>query len=67
MLEKHILEAQAKALAHEEKEYEKRKNICNNPDEFGVPPSKLMEFFRRIKPFKYLGLIQVLINSQIIF
>lgn len=40
MLEKHILEAQAKALAYEEREDEKRKKICSNPDEFGVPPAK---------------------------
>lgn len=40
MLEKHILEAQAKALAYEEREDEKRKKICENPDDFGVPPAK---------------------------
>ena len=41
MLEKHILEARARALAYEERENIKRKNVCNSPDNFGVPPSKL--------------------------
>lgn len=38
MLEKHILEARAKALAYEEREESKRKTVCNEPDIFGVPP-----------------------------
>ena len=38
MLEKHILEARAKALAFEEREFEKRKKLIENPDAFGVPP-----------------------------
>jgi hypothetical protein len=38
MLEKHILEARAKALAYEEREDIKRNKICENPDNFGVPP-----------------------------
>jgi hypothetical protein len=37
-LEKHILEARAKALAFEEREESKRKTVCNEPDMFGVPP-----------------------------
>ena len=40
MLEKHILEARAKALAFEERELEKRKKLAQNPDAFGVPPVK---------------------------
>jgi hypothetical protein len=40
MLEKHILEARAKALAYEEREDDRRKKICNEPDKFGVPPAK---------------------------
>ncbi|CAF0775579.1 unnamed protein product [Brachionus calyciflorus] len=40
MLEKHILEAQAKALAYEDREEDKRKKTCQEPDRFGVPPTK---------------------------
>lgn len=37
MLEKHILEARAKALAYEERETVKRNQICENPDLYGLP------------------------------
>ncbi len=40
MLEKHILEARAKAMAYEDRENNKRNNICEDPDAFGVPPVK---------------------------
>ncbi|RNA16769.1 deleted in lung and esophageal cancer 1-like, partial [Brachionus plicatilis] len=40
MLEKHILEAQAKALAYEDREEDKRMKTCQDPDLFGVPPTK---------------------------
>jgi hypothetical protein len=40
-LEKHILEARAKALAYEEREESKRKAVCTEPDIFGVPPGML--------------------------
>jgi hypothetical protein len=38
MLEKHILQAQAKAIAYEEREDIKRNKICDQPDSFGIPP-----------------------------
>ena len=37
-IEKHILESHAKALASEDKEEEKRREICDDPDSFGIPP-----------------------------
>ena len=40
MLEKHILEARAKALAYEERENEKRSRVCDDPDRLGVPSAK---------------------------
>ena len=40
MLEKHILEARAKAMAYEDREESKRLQTCENPDLFGVPPTK---------------------------
>ena len=40
MLEKHILEARAKAMAYEDREELKRQRICEDPDRFGVPPTK---------------------------
>ena len=39
LLEKHILEARAKAMAYEEREDQKRMKICKDPDLLGVPPS----------------------------
>ena len=44
MLEKHILEARAKALAYEEREDIKRNKICENPDNFGVPPGIIKNY-----------------------
>ena len=38
-LEKHILEARAKSLAFEEREEHKRREVCSDPDSFGIPPS----------------------------
>lgn len=40
MLEKHILEARAKAMAYEDREEMKRQRVCEDPDRFGVPPTK---------------------------
>jgi hypothetical protein len=40
-IEKHMLEARAKAFAYEEQEEERRREICADPDSFGIPPSKL--------------------------
>lgn len=40
MLEKHILEARAKAMAYEDREEMKRQRVCEDPDKFGVPPTK---------------------------
>ena len=40
MLEKHILEARAKAMAYEDRENQKRNTICYDPDAYGVPPTK---------------------------
>lgn len=37
-IEKHIMEARAKALAYEEREEDKRMKICDDPDSFGIPP-----------------------------
>ena len=37
MLEKHIMEARAKALAYEERENEKRNRVCDDPDKLGIP------------------------------
>lgn len=47
MLEKHILEAQAKALAYEDREEDKRIRSCQDPDNFGVPPSKQTDYLNR--------------------
>jgi hypothetical protein len=46
-LEKHILEARAKALAFEEREEERRHHVCEDPDSFGIPPGikRLLLFF----------------------
>lgn len=44
MLEKHILEAQAKALAYEDREEDKRMRTCQDPDNFGVPPGILINY-----------------------
>ncbi len=49
MLEKHILEARAKALAYEEREDHKRNKICENPDNFGVPPGNKKKEFAILK------------------
>ncbi len=40
-LEKHIMEARAKALAFEEREEERRHQVCDDPDGFGIPPGKI--------------------------
>jgi hypothetical protein len=40
MLEKHILEAKAKALASEERDKEARITYCEKPDQLGIPPAK---------------------------
>ena len=53
MLEKHILEARAKALAYEEREDHKRNKICENPDNFGVPPGNRKREFVIFK-IKYI-------------
>ena len=37
MLEKHILEARAKALAYEEREMERQKQIMSNSDIYSMP------------------------------
>ena len=51
MLEKHILEARAKALAYEEREDIKRNKICENPDNFGVPPGIIKNYKGRLNSF----------------
>ena len=40
MLEKHILEAKARALALEDRENLRRNQICSEPDLYGVPAGK---------------------------
>ena len=39
-LEKHIMEARAKSLAYEEREEEKRRKACDDPDAYGIPEAK---------------------------
>lgn len=41
MLEKHILEAKARALALEDRENIRRNQTCSDPDLYGVPPGTL--------------------------
>jgi hypothetical protein len=38
-LEKHIMEARAKALAFEERDEARRHQVCDEPDAYGIPPS----------------------------
>ena len=49
MLEKHIMEARAKALAYEERENEKRNRVCDDPDKLGIPSGNLANFISRLK------------------
>ena len=48
MLERHILEAKARALTNEDKEQSTRTKFCENPDSLGIPPGVLLKFRQRI-------------------
>ena len=66
MLEKHILEAKARALALEDRETMRRNQICADPDLYGVPTGSTSITLFNFYIFK-IKFSLLLLFSQIIF
>lgn len=65
MLEKHILEAKARALALEDRENLRRNQICSEPDLYGVPAGKTAFIIIFISACLYL-ICQIINNTHLL-
>lgn len=65
MLEKHILEAKARALALEDRENLRRNQICSEPDLYGVPAGKIAFIIIFISACLYL-ICQIINNTHLL-